>query len=49
MMDLPSPTATCISARALNKTLKDIIIKSKTLRGRARALHPGLGLSRVAH
>ena len=33
---------------ALNKILKDIIIKYKTLRGFQRPLRPGLGLPRAA-
>ena len=34
---------------ALNKILKDIIIKYKTLRGFQRAVRAGLGLPRIAH
>ena len=34
---------------ALNKILKDIIIKYKTLRGFQRPVHSGLGLPRIAH
>ncbi len=44
----PYPTGEIHLGTGLNKILKDMIVKSKTMAGFRSPLHPGLGLPRTA-